>query len=82
VVGIFYKVPFLSRAFKLAGAETIVVSLWNVDDIGTAQLMEQFYRNWLSGMSKQEAFKFAQQQLRADSVYDSPFYWAAFVMLD
>jgi Flp pilus assembly protein TadD len=72
----------LQRAFKLAGAKTIVMSLWEVDDRATVMLMEQFYRNWLSGKSKQEAMKEAQKSLRADERFTSPYYWAAFVLMD
>jgi len=71
----------LQRAFKLAGVETLVMSLWEVSDTTTAKLMNIFYQEWLiSGKSKQEAFKEAQRQIRAE--YSSPFYWAAFVMMD
>jgi CHAT domain-containing protein len=72
----------LQRAFKLAGAETLIVSLWNVKDKATSVLMTLFYEKWLSGKNKQEAFKDAQKQLRTDPEYSSPFYWAAFVMID
>jgi CHAT domain-containing protein len=71
----------LQRAFKLAGVETLIMSLWEVDDNATAKLMSAFYQEWLiSGKSKQEAFKEAQRQIRAER--PSPFYWAAFVMMD
>jgi CHAT domain-containing protein len=70
----------LQRAFKLAGAETLVMSLWKVDDNATMTLMEHFYRNWLSGKSKQEAMKEARRSLRSE--YESPFFWAAFVLMD
>jgi len=71
----------LQRAFKLAGVETLVMSLWEVSDTVTSKLMSVFYQEWLiSGKSKQEAFKEAQRQVRAE--YSSPFYWAAFVMMD
>jgi CHAT domain-containing protein len=72
----------LQRAFKLAGAETIVMSLWEVDDRATVMLMEQFYRNWLSGKSKQEAMKDAQRSLRAEGRFAPPYFWAAFVLMD
>jgi CHAT domain-containing protein/Flp pilus assembly protein TadD len=74
----------LQRSFKLAGAQTLVMSLWTVDDQATGELMENFYRNWLSGKSKQEAMKEAQRSLRSNEDYDyeSPFYWAAFVLMD
>jgi CHAT domain-containing protein/Flp pilus assembly protein TadD len=71
----------LQRAFKLAGVETLIMSLWEVDDAATAKLMSVFYQEWLfSGKAKQEAFKEAQHQVRAE--YPEPFYWAAFVMMD
>jgi CHAT domain-containing protein len=71
----------LQWAFKLAGAQTLVMSLWKVEDESTSELMIKFYQNWLSeGMSKQESFKNAQKQLREQ--YLSPYHWAAFVMID
>jgi len=70
----------LQRAFKLAGAETLIMSLWEVSDEATMFLMERFYANWLSGMDRQSAFKQARRALRAD--YEAPFYWAAFVLMD
>jgi len=72
----------LQRAFKLAGAQTLIMSLWKVDDEATSILISEFYKNWLSGKSKQDAFKEAQRKVRADSRYAPPFYWAAFVMMD
>jgi CHAT domain-containing protein/uncharacterized protein HemY len=73
----------VQRAFKLAGADTIVMSLWKVDDQATVDFMVRFYENWLSGrMNKQEAFKKAQWWLRSREEYSSPYYWAAFVMMD
>ena len=71
----------LQRAFKLAGVETLIMSLWEVNDVATAKLMSIFYQEWLlSGKSRKEAFKEAQRQVRAEK--PSPFFWAAFVMLD
>jgi CHAT domain-containing protein len=70
----------LQRAFKLAGVETLIMSLWKVDDYATSALMTVFYGEWLGGKSKQAAFKEAQRQVRAE--YPQPFYWAAFVMMD
>ena len=72
----------LQRAFKLAGAQTLIMSLWEVADEATSILMENFYKNWLSGMSKQEALKKAQRSLRADPQHAAPVYWAAFVVMD
>ena len=70
----------LQRAFKLAGVETLVMSLWSVPDDATAELMTGFYKLWLSGKSKCEAFVEAQKQVREE--YKETFYWAGFVMMD
>jgi CHAT domain-containing protein len=56
------------------------MSLWEVDDAATALLMSTFYNEWLSGKSRQDAFKEAQRQVRAK--YPAPYYWASFVMMD
>jgi CHAT domain-containing protein len=70
----------LQRAFKLAGVETLVIILGEVDDRTTSKLMRVFYGEWLSGKGRCEAFKGARWQMRAE--YPDPYYWAAFVMMD
>ena len=70
----------LQRAFKQAGVQTIVMSLWKVDDNATSLMMQTFYEHLLSGMSKREAFNLAHAAVRAK--YSEPYYWAGFVMLD
>ena len=72
----------LQRGFKLAGANTLLMSLWKVDDTATQILMSNFYKNYLSGKTKQESLKLAQQSLRNNSEYTAPEYWAAFILLD
>ena len=72
----------LQRGFKLAGANTLLMSLWKVDDTATQLLMTDFYRYYLSGKSKHESLKLAQQKLRNNQEYSDPKYWAAFIMLD
>lgn len=72
----------LQRGFKLAGANTLLMSLWKVDDTATQLLMTNFYKNYLSGKSKQESLKLAQWALRKNSEYSAPEYWAAFILLD
>lgn len=69
----------LQRALKVAGARTILISLWKVNDQTTQELMVSFYENWLGGMSKREAFGTAQTKLKAK--YPEPYYWGAFVMV-
>lgn len=70
----------LQRAFKLAGVETLVMSLWKVDDATTNDFMTAFYQSLLSGKTKLQSFKSAQQAIRAQ--HPNPYYWAAFVMMD
>lgn len=72
----------LQRGFKLAGANTLLMSLWKVDDTATQLLMSDFYKNYLSGKSKQESLRLAQQSLRNNPEYSDPEYWAAFILLD
>lgn len=72
----------LQRGFKLAGANTLLMSLWKVDDTATKLLMTEFYKYYLSGKSKQESLRLAQKSLRNSSEYSEPEYWAAFILLD
>lgn len=68
----------LPRAFRAAGAQSVLMSLWKVDDTATQELMTGFYKQWQQG-SKQVSFRQAQQQLRAK--FPHPYYWGAFVMI-
>ena len=69
----------LQRAFQVAGAKALVMSLWKVDDAATQALMTNFYTNLAKGSTKLKAFKQAQLQLMLK--YKDPYYWGAFVML-
>lgn len=69
----------LQRAFQIAGAKTILMSLWTVSDEATQKLMTYFYEVWLAGKSKREAFRIAQTKLRKE--FPEPYYWGAFVMI-
>jgi len=69
----------LQRAFLVAGADALIMSLWKVDDAATQQLMSNFYTNWIKLGNKQKAFKQAQLQLMTK--YKEPYYWGAFVMM-
>lgn len=71
----------LQRGFKNAGAHTLLMSLQNVYDAATADLMSGFYHYWLNGMSKREALVKAQQDLRKSGYKDAK-YWATFILLD
>ena len=67
----------LRRAFVLAGAKTLVMSLWKVPDEPTQELMEDFYRRLLGGDGRAEALRQAQLAMKAK--YPDPFYWGAFI---
>lgn len=68
----------LPRAFRSAGAHSVLMSLWKVDDRATQELMTEFYKKWQQS-NKQVTFRQAQQLIRQK--FDHPFYWGAFVMI-
>lgn len=70
----------LPRAFKMAGAQHIVASLWRVSDEVTAELMILFYKNMMSGIEPHESLIRAQREIALR--YPDPYYWAAFIMID
>ena len=72
----------LQRGFKKAGAQTIVMSLWKVDDEATQKLMTEFYKNYLSGKSKHESLLKAQKTVRKSHGFEHPENWAGFILLD
>jgi CHAT domain-containing protein len=69
----------LQRAFKLAGVQNMLLSLWQVPDAETAELMNLLYSNKLNGMNTQDAFNRAQETMRKKY---PPYYWAAFVLFE
>lgn len=70
----------VQRGFKKAGAHTLVMSLWSVDDFATRHMMTSFYEALISGLSRHDAFLKAQAAVR--EAYPDPHYWAPFIMLD
>ena len=72
----------VQRGFKKAGARTLLMSLWEIDDTATQKLMVEFYRALLEGNSPAQSFHHAQNVLRSNPRYSSPFYWASFIILD
>ncbi len=69
----------LQRAFIIAGAESIILSLWKVDDATTQKLMTLFYNEWLKTGNKRQSFRSAQSLVRKE--HPDPYYWGAFVMV-
>ena len=69
----------LRRALIVAGAETVVMSLWKVNDGSTSLLMEAYYRNLLAGQSRASALREAMRSLRATRPH--PHHWAPFIAL-
>jgi hypothetical protein len=67
----------LRRAFVLAGARTLIMSLWKVPDQQTQELMTEFYHRILAGAPRAAALRAAQLAIKA--VYPDPLYWGAFI---
>ena len=81
----------LSRAFQVAGAKSVLASLWKVDDLATSELMVRFYRHLIGGKTLDEALQLAQKEFISGPIYlrndkgdllkrdlSHPYYWAAF----
>jgi CHAT domain-containing protein len=69
----------LRRALVTAGAETVVMSLWKVNDETTRILMEDYYRNLLAGLGRASALQKAMLSLR--QTLPHPYFWAPFIAL-
>jgi CHAT domain-containing protein/Tfp pilus assembly protein PilF len=71
----------LTRGFMYAGARHVVVSLWNVNDKATAELMQRLYVGMLrSNKTPAAALRDAQIQMLRTRQWQSPYFWAAFVI--
>ena len=71
----------LQRAFKIAGAKYLIMSLWQVPDQETALFMVTFYQNWLGGdRSIPEAFRLTQKAMQERFI--NPYQWAGFVLVE
>jgi len=69
----------LQRAFLVAGAKVLIMSMFKVDDDATQQLMLKFYQKWLNTGNMRQSFVDAKKELRSD--YPEPIYWGAFMMI-
>ncbi|MGD1809248.1 CHAT domain-containing protein, partial [Dapis sp. BLCC M126] len=69
----------LRRALSLAGSESQVISLWQVDDFATKDLMVKYYQRVLNNEGRSEALRQTQLEILATEEYQHPYYWASFI---
>jgi CHAT domain-containing protein len=69
----------LQRAFLVAGAKVLIMSMFRVDDEATRKLMIRFYQNWLNTGNLRDSFTKAKKELRTE--YPAPLYWGSFIMI-
>jgi CHAT domain-containing protein/Tfp pilus assembly protein PilF len=70
----------MGRAFQLAGARSVIMSLWSVSETSSIKLMESFFKNLKQGKPKLEALSEAKSELRSAG-FEHPFFWSAFVLV-
>ena len=69
----------LRRAFVIAGAQTLVMSLWQVDDEATRHLMVGYYKGLMAKRGRSQALRRVQLRLMKQTEYEHPYFWAAFI---
>ena len=69
----------LQRAFLVAGAKVLIMSMFKVDDEATQKLILNFYKKWLVTGNLRQSFIDAKKELRVE--YPQPLYWSAFIMI-
>ncbi len=70
----------LRRAFRIAGAESVLASHWKVSDKATSLLMTEFMRRWRAGEPRAKAWREAQLSLLHSKEFSNPYFWAAFTL--
>jgi CHAT domain-containing protein len=71
----------LAHTFTVAGATTVLASLWSVEDDSTKEFMVEFYRQLATGQSKAAAVQSAQIKMLKNPKFARPLYWAPFVLM-
>ena len=70
----------LRRALVIAGAESLVMTLWQVDDIATKELMAGYYTKLRAGKPRSSGLREMQLEIQSRDKYAHPFYWASFIL--
>ena len=70
----------LRRAFRIAGAESVLASHWPVSDRATGRLMKEFMRRWSTGEPRAQAWRAAQLSLLHSKDFSNSYFWAAFTL--
>ncbi len=73
----------LARGFIYAGVPGIVMTLWEIEDISSSEIMTEFYRNLKAGLKKDDALRQAKLTYleSADQLQSHPYFWAAYVQI-
>lgn len=69
----------MGRAFQLAGARSVLMSLWSVSLVSSVDLVERFFKHLKEGRSRGQALTLARQEIRRNG-FEHPFFWAAFIL--
>jgi CHAT domain-containing protein len=70
----------MGRAFQYAGAKSVLMSLWSVDEAASINLVESFFGHLRDGKNKTESLRLARDGIRKAG-YDHPFFWSAFILV-
>jgi tetratricopeptide (TPR) repeat protein len=69
-----------AEAFSLAGAKSVLGSMWKVSDDAAPKVFAEFYKNLSKGKSRAESLRLAQQSMIESKRFAHPFYWACFAL--
>jgi CHAT domain-containing protein len=79
--GVVTSINGLAAQFRRAGVETLLASLWKVDDQATGRLMDRFYAELAAGADLATALRRAQASVRETPGWEHPWFWAGFVLV-